>query len=96
MNKQQALLGKLAEEASELAHAALKAQMFGLENSHEGLSKVGMLDSEIKDVLALLVLAHRQLGTKNPLELTESEINNKLDKCSHYWGLMSHNLEPPL
>ena len=52
------LLGKLAEEASELAHAALKAQTFGLYATHPDTneSNIDQITRELNDVMGVIEL----------------------------------------
>lgn len=59
MTNQQYLLGKLAEEAAELAQIAIKAQKFGLDEVFGGqsgtpLSNVHRIQAEFNDVLGVV------------------------------------------
>lgn len=55
MNRQQYLLGKLAEEASEIAQIALKAQQFGLDSvcPYNGETNKALLNKEYNDLWAV-------------------------------------------
>ena len=56
MTYEQFLLGKLAEECTEIAQDALKTQQFGFDscNPDTGLSNVEYLNNELNDVFAIL------------------------------------------
>lgn len=56
MNEEQFLLGKLAEECTEIAQDALKTQQFGFDscNPDTGLSNVEYLNNELNDLFAIL------------------------------------------
>lgn len=60
MNVEQFLLGKIAEEAGEIAKEALKAQQFGLESYHPDdparVTNRERLISELNDLLAVVTM----------------------------------------
>jgi len=61
----QYLLGKLAEEASELAQIAIKAQQFGLhevfgEQGDNPLSNVQRIENEFNDVIGIVDMLNRE------------------------------------
>lgn len=66
MTNEQYLLGKLAEEAAELAQIAIKAQQFGLEEvfggegNPDGLSNRDRIENEFNDVVGVVHLLNRQ------------------------------------
>lgn len=59
MNLTQYLLGKLAEEATEVAQMALKCQKFGLSDEFEGKVNSERLRGELDDLNAILELLSR-------------------------------------
>ncbi len=59
MNLTQYLLGKLAEEAAEVAQMALKCQQFGLTDNYQGETNSDRLTGEIRDFLVILRLLRR-------------------------------------
>lgn len=62
MNRQQYLLTKLAEEASEVAQIALKAQQFGLDYLHPKLleSNAARIRAELTDLLAIVDMLNEE------------------------------------
>jgi hypothetical protein len=60
MNMLEYLLSNLAEEASEVAHAAAKTQRFGLEDRYEGSTNRERLLAELHDIrtVADILLEH--------------------------------------
>jgi NTP pyrophosphatase (non-canonical NTP hydrolase) len=62
MNKVQYLLTKLAEEAAEVAQAALKAQQFGFHSEYNGETNLERLQTELNDMATIveLINIHRQ------------------------------------
>lgn len=67
MNLTQHLLGKLAEEAAEVAQIALKAQYFGLDEVYAGqvgepLSNAERIHRELDDLMAIVAILNRDHG----------------------------------
>lgn len=59
MTREQYLLGKIAEEASEIAQIALKAQQFGFDSYHPARpadTNLKLLKAEVNDLLAVLLM----------------------------------------
>ena len=83
MTRTQYLLCKLAEEASEVSKAALKAQQFGLNEVYPktGLTNAERLTEEINDLIASLVMladdAYKYVEDYRAIE-------KKIDKVEHY------------
>lgn len=74
------LLGKLAEEANEVSHIALKTQLFGLSASHPdtGETNIDALARELNDLLGIVKMI-QELGVEfknlnHPRELRAKEI----------------------
>lgn len=59
MNLTQYLLGKLAEEAAEVAQMALKCQQFGMTDNFTGETNSDRLTGEIRDFLVILRLLQK-------------------------------------
>ncbi len=64
MNRVQYLLTKLAEEASEIAQIALKAQQFGLDEKLPGqeLTNCDRIEMEFNDLLGVVELLNQEFG----------------------------------
>lgn len=64
MNRQQMLLGKLAEEAAEVAQIALKSQLFGLTERCVGLSfnNAERTHQELDDLMAIIEMLNEECG----------------------------------
>lgn len=62
MNRLQFLLGKLAEEASEVAQIALKTQQFGLEECYvkTTLHNKGRTHAELNDLLGIVKMLNEE------------------------------------
>ncbi len=85
MNRAQYLLGKVAEEASEVAQIALKTQQFGFYEIYKDESNVQRLKGELTDLLAVCEMVEAELNT--PKWLTEpnrEDIIAKKRKVEHY------------
>ncbi len=83
MNRQQYLLGKLAEECSELAQAALKAQQFGLDSVNPYTLKTNReeLESELMDVGGICHMLGEEFNVFSAGDPTEG-IENKIIKTN--------------
>lgn len=90
MTEIQYLLGKLAEEASELAQIALKTQQFGLNEQCPGLEFTNLqrIEQEYNDVLAIVDLINERIDAD---DLSEHRVNfdyeqslNKIAKVDKY------------
>jgi hypothetical protein len=91
MDSEQYLLGKLAEECSELAQRALKAQQFGLDEVQEGQSKSNRerLLEEYLDVIIIMAFLEKRCGVQATAssELSEANFQAKLEKVAKYAAL---------
>lgn len=83
MNKQQYLLIKLAEEASEIAQAALKAAQFGMNSYHPEteISNTTQLFTELDDLHGVINLLRNE-----GVDYWEDgfSVSVKMDKVSSY------------
>lgn len=83
MNLIQHLLGKLAEEASEVGKIALKTQQFGMDEKmpSQPFTNAERIHQELDDLMAgIQMLNERGLGyTPN-----EQRIGAKIEKVTHY------------
>lgn len=86
MTNEQYLLGKLAEEASELAQIAIKAQQFGLDEVFGGqevpLSNKDRVQAEFNDVLGIVEMLNSECGSS--IEQDKGAWEKKRLKVSHY------------
>jgi len=80
------LLSKIAEEASEVAKEALKAQQFGLyeQYKHDGPDNYQRLISEIKD-LCIVVDMLVQSESTYEVDITIEEEDTKKTKVMYYY-----------
>lgn len=62
MNKLQYYLCKLAEEASEVAQIALKAQQFGLDECYIDKTNKERIHAELNDLLGVVTLLNEQFN----------------------------------
>lgn len=87
MTNEQYLLGKLAEEAAELAQIAIKAQQFGLDHVFGGQgdntqSNAERISAEMNDTVAVFYMLVGECGAD--LWLDGSAQLKKMDKVA-YW-----------
>jgi len=84
MNRLQLLLTKLAEECSEVAQRALKAQQFGLEEIQAGTSvnNADRLNEELGDVTAIVEMLNDEFDLD--FEPDPILIKVKKDKVNEY------------
>lgn len=85
MNKEQFFLTKIAEECTEIAKVALKAQQFGLDNVKEGqlLTNRERLIEELNDLFVILSM----MDANDLLVLsyyTDNEVEQKQNKVIKY------------
>jgi len=87
MNKQQYLLIKLAEEASEVAQIALKTAQFGLHETYPGQPKsnIDRVLAEVTDFLAVLEMLDCQLELR--FEADRGELEEKKTKVEKYLAI---------
>lgn len=77
MTNEQYLLGKLAEEAAELAQIAIKAQQFGLEkvfggeSNTAGQTNLERIEDEFNDVVGIIMMLN---------DVTDIEIDANIEK----------------
>lgn len=89
MTLRQLILGKIAEEAAEIAQVALKAQQFGLEdiNPKKSISNLQDLQMELTDlqgVVHMLFEDLREEGTMFVTQCNEASINTKIAKVAKW------------
>lgn len=86
MTNVQYLLGKLAEEASELAQIAIKAQQFGLDEVFGGqetpLSNAERISGEFSDVVG--VIAMLQLEENADIDSDDEAVAKKMVKVDKW------------
>lgn len=87
MNKQQYLLIKLAEEASEVAQIALKTAQFGLHETYPGQPKsnIDRVLAEVTDLLAILEMLDVELELK--ISIDREEVEKKMTKVRKYLAI---------
>lgn len=91
MNKEQMLLLKLMEEASEVQKEASKCIQFGLNDLYQdesGVSKTNRdrLQSEIDDFMAILEMCFNAgITDKFPFSRDEEKVNNKRIKVNKFF-----------
>ena len=85
MNRQQYLLTKLAEEASEIAQIALKTQQFGIDEKLPGqdLTNRDRIEMEFNDLLGVIKLLNQEFGCK--IRIDEDMIAAKAAKINKYF-----------
>ena len=88
MTNEQYLLGKLAEEAAELAQIAIKAQQFGIDEVFGGdsnpdkLSNRDRIEAEFNDVLGIIYA----LDVEENVHVTQNfEAQNEKVRKMHKW-----------
>lgn len=84
MNRLQFLLTKLAEESSEIAQAALKAQQFGLHADFQGKTNLEALRFEFNDLLTICKMLNNEFETqlrpdREYIDLKESKVDKYYD-----------------
>ncbi len=83
MSNAQFLLGKLAEEAAEVAQIALKAQQFGLDEVKPGQSYTNAerIQQELNDLIAVVGMLE---GEGFTFEQQEDQLYSKVDRVIQY------------
>lgn len=89
MTNEQYLLGKLAEEAAELAQIAIKAQQFGIEEVFGGqetpLSNRERIEAEFNDVIGVIKMLNIEEDIDIAQDTTAQTAKmNKVDKWRDY------------
>lgn len=90
MTNVQYLLGKLAEEAGELAQIAIKAQQFGLEETKCGQdddfpTNAARISAELNDVLGVVKMLQIEEDAKIVIDReAQTKKMNKVDKWREY------------
>lgn len=86
MNKTQYLLCKLAEEASEVAQIALKAQQFGLDEVYPkvGLRNSERLTQELNDLMASITMLVEAGYVYQPDDIAIQKKYEKVEKYMEY------------
>ena len=86
MNRQEYLLGKMAEESTEVGKEALKAQQFGLDSYHPddpATSNRDRIAAELNDLLAVALMLDPTLALD--LELGNRAQAQKVEKVERYF-----------
>ena len=83
MNREQYLLGKLAEEGSEVAQMALKTQQFGLDEVYIDESNRQRLHGELNDLLTIVYLLNEEFNFQ--FSLSNSYAETKIKKIDKYY-----------
>lgn len=85
MNRQQYLLCKLAEEASEVAQIALKTQQFGFNERHPQLREdnAARIRAELTDLLAIVDMLNTEFDFS--FEPYQEAILEKIYKVNKYY-----------
>lgn len=83
MDLKQFLLTKLAEEAMEVAHIALKCQQFGIEDIKPGqiYTNESRLDGEFNDFMAIVAMLKT---LKVDIKVKETHVTYKAEKVRRY------------
>ena len=89
MTNEQYLLGKLAEEAAELAQIAIKAQQFGIDEVFGGqevpLSNRERIEAEFNDVIGVIKMLNIEEDIDIAQDTTAQTAKmNKVDKWRDY------------
>lgn len=85
MNREQYLLGKLAEEGSEVAQMALKTQQFGLDEVYIDESNRQRLHGELNDLLTIVHLLNEEFNFQFSPSVSYAETKiKKIDKYYQY------------
>lgn len=84
MNRLQLLLGKLAEEGSEITQIALKTQQFGLHERHPQLDEDNRqrIHAELNDLLGIVEMLNEEVAFG--FQRDETAIARKREKVNHY------------
>lgn len=87
MDREQYLLGKLAEEASEISQIALKTQQFGMDEVYEEASNKERCHEELNDLLSIV----KMLNVECNFDYRQPNINldvylKKVDKVNKYYN----------
>lgn len=78
------VLSLLTQECAEVIHAIAKADHFGLENSHKGVTNIEHIQQEIADVLTLIIaltVRHPEILNEKVLE---AGIKHKIERLNKY------------
>lgn len=89
--REQYLLIKLAEEATEVAKLALKTSQFGFDSFHPGdpdRTNAAMLQAEISDLMAIAAL----IGEECHIDLTPNRdmMRRKVKAVAYYYEVSKH------
>lgn len=84
MTREQYLLGKLAEEASEIAQMALKTQQFGLDEVYIEESNRMRLHSELNDLLTIIHLLNEECQLNFHPDVSYAD--HKIKKIMKYYN----------
>jgi len=96
MKYEKYLLIKLAEEASEVAQAAIKCSLFGYESKDpretDGDDNLVKMLKELLDMSAVLIeIGEIRADINNPFDFNEEEyILSKRKKLNHYYNVISN------
>lgn len=84
MNREQYLLNKLAEEASEIAQIALKSAQFGLNEVYIDESNKKRCHNEINDLLGIIRILNVEFNFEYDPDI--EQIEKKIEKVNRYYG----------
>lgn len=85
MTKTQFILSKIAEEASELSHAALKAQQFGIfERDSDAPTNYELIQAEFNDLIAEVGLLN--IVADVDIRACQVAVDRKIEIIEHYFG----------
>ena len=88
LTREQYLLGKIAEEASEVAKAALKAQQFGFDSAHPDApdeSNLALLRAELNDLLGVTLMLDVPMAPH--IFFNNDDQQEKQRKVEHYYNV---------
>jgi NTP pyrophosphatase (non-canonical NTP hydrolase) len=85
MNRQQYLLTKLAEEASEITQIALKTQQFGFLEKHPDLKEnnIQRIHKELNDLITIVCILNTEFDFNYSVSIPDVE--KKYDKIEKYY-----------
>lgn len=84
MNREQYLLCKLAEEASEIAQIALKTQQFGMDEVYLTDSNKERIHKELNDLLGIIEMLNAEYNFN--FFPDDIQIQEKVDKVNLYYA----------
>jgi len=86
MNNQQYLIGKLAEECSEIIKECMKIQQFGMDSEYLGYTNKERLVAELKDLEIMKILL-QDAGIIPEIVVSDNDITGRKTKMEFYHDL---------